>query len=108
MSGLKNVYTKAQKIKPYVKKGSKIARDLADPIGAFAPRVGKALQTGSDVVDMLLGEGYSKADINRMKRLGYTKKDMQKLLGANVVGGAPVGGKMMPKSKLMQRMQSIR
>ena len=67
MTRLKNVYSK---IKPFAKKGSKIAKDLADPIGAFEPRVGKALETGSDVVDLLLGEGYSKADINRMKRLG--------------------------------------
>jgi len=37
-----------------------------------------------------------------------SKKDMQKLLGGNTVGGGPVGGMMMPKSKLMQRMQSIR
>lgn len=104
LSGLKNVYTKAQKLKPMARKGAKVAKELADPVGAFAPRVGKALRTGSDIVEMLTGEGYSAADIKRMKRLGYTNADLKKMAkGGNLVGGAGV-----PKDKLMKRLKSMK
>ena len=62
LEGLKHVYSKAQKLKPYIRKGSKVAKEIADPIGTLAPRVGKAIKTGSDIVDMLVGSGYSKVD----------------------------------------------
>lgn len=109
MSGLKNVYSKAQKLKPMARKGSKIAKELADPVGSFLPRVGKGMRTGADVVDMLIGEGYSRKDIQKMKRLGYTNKDLEQIAG-NLVGGGNslAGGRGMSKSKLMRRMESIR
>ena len=100
MSGLKHVFSKAQRLKPYVKKGSKIAKELADPIGAVAPRVGKALKTGSDLVDLLIGSGYTKAQARRMTK-EYTPGELRKMCrGGNPVGG----GKLMGKHKLRQRM----
>jgi len=36
LEGLKHVYSKAQKLKPYIRKGSKVAKEIADPIGTLA------------------------------------------------------------------------
>ena len=72
---------------------------MADPIGAVAPRVGKALKTGSDLVDLLVGSGYTKAQARRMMK-EYTPGELRKMCK----GGNPVGGRMMPKNKLRQRM----
>ena len=61
------------------------------------------------MLDKLLGEGYTKAEINKMKRMGYGNKEFQKLLkGRGAVGGNMVGGKSLPKAKLQQRLATIR
>ena len=102
MSGMKNLYSKAASFKPYVKKGSKIAKKLADPIGEFAPRLGNALKTGSDIIDLLIGKGYTKAQAKNMA-LNYSPKELKKICAGNVVGGNMVAGTLLPKKKLASR-----
>ena len=108
MSGLKNVYTKAQSLKPYAKKAVQFGKDLAPIFETIAPRIGPGLNKGLDFAAELLGMGYTKAQIKKMKGMGYTNKDFKKLIGGNAVGGNAVGGKLMPKEKMMARIASYR
>ena len=107
MSGLKNVYTKAQKLKPYARKAVQIGRDLAPIAETIAPRLAPGINKGLDFAAELLGMGYTKADIKRMKGMGYSNKDFKKMI-MSTRGGNIVGGKMLPKEKMMARIASYR
>ena len=108
MTGLKNVYTKAQKLKPYAQKAVRFGRDLAPIVETLIPRARPALDKGLDFAAELLGMGYSKAEIAKLKKMGYTMRDLQMLQGGNVVGGNVVGGALHPKDKMMKRIASYR
>ena len=108
MSGLKNVYSKAQSLKPYAKKAVRFGREIAPIVETIAPRFTPALFKGLDFADELLGMGYTKAQIAQMKKMGYTKKDYKNMIAGNMVAGNIVGGKMYPKDKMMKRIASYR
>ena len=80
MTGLKNVYSKAQSLKPYAKKAVRLGKDLKPVVNTIAPRAGPAYEKGLDFVSELLGMGYTKKQIKEMEKSGYTKKDYKNLL----------------------------
>ena len=108
LTGLKNVYTKAQMLKPYAKKAVKFGQMIAPVVETMAPRVGPLYNKSLDLASELLGNGYSKKQIAEMRAMGWTDAHFKKLLkgGGNMVAGNAVGGKCIPKSKLKQRISN--
>ena len=101
MSGLRNVYSKAQRLKPYAKSALSVAKTLAPVLETIAPRTRPLLDKSLELAEHLLGQGYTKAEVKRM------------LKGGNVGGSVNVGGNMVltnaaakavARTKMQQRL----
>ena len=101
ISGFKNVFNKAQKLRPYTKQAIKLGKELAPVVNTIAPRAGPAWSKGIDFADELLGEGYTKKELMDMKKAGYKKRDFRELLE----GGNLVAGTLLPKDRLRRRLR---
>ena len=101
ISGFKNVFNKAQKLRPYAKQAIKLGKELAPVVNTIAPRAGPAWSKGIDFADELLGEGYTKKELVFMKKAGYKKRDFRELLE----GGNLVAGTLLPKDRLRRRLR---
>lgn len=111
LTGVKNLYSSARNFAKKAKdKGQKFAAENPEFMNA-AKTVGKMALKGAP---LLLGLGYTEAQLKKMRAAGYTDADFLKLAktlnngpvgrgGNALVGGNPVGGAMMSKKKLASR-----
>ena len=94
----------AHKLPKYACKAPKIAKQVAHPVGAFAPRVSEALKTGADIIDDLVGQGYTKAQARKMMKT-YSPSELKKMCkGGSIVTGNAIVGKALPRRRLRQKM----
>lgn len=111
LTGVKNLYSSTRNFAKKAKdRGQKFAAENPELMNA-AKTVGKMALKGAP---LLLGLGYTEAQLKKMRAAGYTDKDFLKLAktlnngpvgrgGNALVGGNPVGGAMMSKKKLASR-----